>query len=36
MEPFVKMLSGVITVVVALWWLWRCHKADKVRDGDRS
>lgn len=36
MEPFVKMLSGVITVGVALWWLWRCHKADKARDGDRS
>ena len=36
METFLKLLGGVITVGVALWWLRRCHKADKVRDGDRS
>ncbi len=32
METIVSLLGGVITIAVALWWLWRCHKADKAPD----
>ena len=36
METLVKLLGGVITIGVALWWLRRCHKADKAPEAPET